>query len=111
MKREKMILKGVAASGGVAKGAARIIISHKDLKRFQKGDVLVTYITDPSMVVMMNRASAIICDIGSITSHPSIVSRELGIPCVVNVKKATKILKDGMKLKVDGNKGKIYILR
>ena len=62
------------------------------------------------MVIMMNRAAAIVTNHGGITSHPAIVSRELGIPCVVNTKAATTTLRDGMRVRVDGGKGEIYIL-
>lgn len=102
------ILKGIGASGGSAQGKVRVVRSVKDSNKFKEGDVLVTRITDPSMVVMMGRAAAIVCDIGGLTSHPAIVSREMGIPCVVNTKKATKKLKNGTAVKVDGDKGVIY---
>ncbi len=104
----KLILKGIPASAGIAQGKVKIIKKIGDMNNFKKGDILVTKITDPTMVQIMAKSGAIICDIGGITSHPSIVSREMGIPCVVNTKEATKKLKNGMKVKVDGNKGKIY---
>jgi len=71
---------------------------------------LVTTITDPTMVQAMIKAAAIVTDIGGITSHPAILSREMGIPCVVNTKEGTKLIKDGMRLKVDGDKGEVYVL-
>ena len=74
------------------------------------GEILVTKITDPTMVAIMARAGAIVCDIGGIISHPSIVSRELGIPCVVNTKVATVKLTTGMRIKVDGASGEIFKL-
>lgn len=104
----KLILKGIAASPGIVQGEVKIIKGIKDSVKFKEGNILVTEITDPTMVQIMAKSSAIICDIGSITSHPSIVSREMGIPCVVGTKEATKILKDGMKVKVNGIKGEIY---
>lgn len=102
------ILTGVAASAGVAEGNVKIVSGAADMPRFEEGDILVTRITDPTMVMMMSRAAAIVCDIGSITSHPSIVSRELGIPCVVNTKEGTIVLKDGQRVRVDGTKGEIH---
>jgi len=60
------------------------------------------------MTPLMNRAAAIVCDIGGMTSHPSIVSREMGIPCVVATKNATTLLRDGMRVIVDGDKGVVY---
>ena len=106
----KLILKGIPSSSGIAKGTVRVVQGIQDAARFQEGDILVTRITDPTMVSMMIKASAIVCDIGGITSHPSIVSREMGIPCVVNTKEATTLLHDGMHVQVDGTKGEIYVL-
>lgn len=105
---KKLILKGIPASVGVASGPVKIVRSRDDAKNFNDGDILVTEITDPTMVNMMSRSAAIVCNVGSITSHPSIVSRELGIPCVVNAKDATTILKDSMQITVDGTKGEVY---
>ena len=110
MNETKIILKGIPASAGIAEGIVRIVSGSEDSERFQEGDILVTRITDPTMVVMMGRAAAIICDIGGITSHPSIVSREMGIPCVVNTKDGTAKLKNGMRVRVDGTKGQIFKL-
>lgn len=107
---KKLILKGIAASSGVVQGKVRVIKGIQDAKKFNEGDILVTKITDPTMVIMMGKAAAIVCDIGGITSHPSIVSREMGIPCVVNVKEATAKLQDGMEVEVDGDKGEIRLL-
>ncbi len=101
------ILKGKGVSRGKANGSVRIV--HDDFLQedFEEGDILVTRLTDPTMVAMMNKASAIICEIGGLTSHPSIVSRELGIPCIVAATGATKILRDGEKIHVDGQTGEI----
>jgi len=71
---------------------------------------MVTILTDPTMVMAMMKASAIVSDMGGITSHPAILSREMGIPCVVNTKIGTKLIKDGAKIKVDGAKGEVYEL-
>lgn len=103
----KIILKGVAASNGTVQGIVKIVSGVKDIPGFQEGCILVTEMTEPSMTIMMNKAVAIITDKGGLTSHPAIVSRELGIPCVVATKNATQTLKDGMKIKVDGTKGEI----
>lgn len=109
-KHEALILEGIGASPGIASGKVKIISSYGEAIGFRKGDVLVAKITDPSMVMAMSNSAAIICDIGGIGSHPAIVSREMGTPCVVNTKKATKILKNGDEVKVDGKTGKIYLL-
>ncbi len=106
----KKILQGIGVSKGKAVGKARIIKNFKNYDKFNKGDILVTELTDPTMVPLMNKAAGIICEIGSITSHPSIVSRELGIPCIVNAKNATKILKDNDSIEMDGESGEIYLV-
>ncbi len=105
----KLILTGTAASGGVARGKVKIVQGIQDTPSFEEGSVLVTRITDPTMVMMMNQASAIICDIGGITSHPSIISRELGIPCVVNTREATTKLNEGQHVIVNGTTGEIFL--
>ena len=109
-KFQNPILKGIAASGGTADGIVKVVSGVKDVPNFQEGYILVAEMTEPSMVVMMNKAAAIVTDKGGLTSHPAIVSRELGIPCVVATKEATKILKDGLRVRVDGTKGEVYLL-
>jgi len=109
MSKEKL-LQGIGASAGVMTGKVRLVNSPEDFSSFKEGNVLVAHITDPSMTLIIMKAAAIVTDIGGLTSHPAIVSRELGIPCVVATEKATQILKDGAKVKVDGNKGEVYVL-
>jgi len=110
MEIKNPILKGTAASNGIAEGAVKVVEGVKDITKFRDGDILVAKITEPSMVMMMNMAAAIITDKGGMTSHPAIVSRELGIPCVVATQTATQILKDGLKVRVNGNKGEVYLI-
>jgi pyruvate,water dikinase len=105
---ENFILSGLAASPGVASGVVKIIHSMNDLSKIQAGDVLVTKMTNPDMVVAMQRCSAIVTDEGGATAHAAIVSREMGIPCVVGTDKATETLKDGMIITVDGSNGRVY---
>lgn len=105
-----LMLKGLAASEGVSQGKVQILESGEDLSGFHEGDILVTTLTDPTMVSAMVKAAAIVTDIGGITSHPAILSREMGIPCVVNTKTATKQLKNGMIVKVNGSTGEVYVL-
>jgi pyruvate,water dikinase len=108
--QEGKILRGTAGSPGVAEGIVKVVEGIQDIERFNDGDVLVTKMTEPEMVIMMNKAVAIVTDTGGITGHAAIVSRELGIPCVVATKTATKELKDGLKVRVDGDKGEVEIL-
>lgn len=103
----KRIIKGLGASSGTASGRVKIINVSKNKPSFKQDDILVTKITDPTMVPLMAKAGAIVCDIGGMTSHPSIVSRELSIPCVVATKNATGRLKNNMIVTVDGLKGEV----
>ncbi|MBU0707290.1 hypothetical protein KKG41_02865 [Patescibacteria group bacterium] len=104
------LLKGMGTSPGKAKGKVKIISDAQGEVDFNEGDILVTRITDPTMIMMMSKAGAIVCEIGGITSHPSIVSREMGIPCVVSVADATKVLKDGMEVEINGARGTVTII-
>lgn len=102
------ILHGMGASPGIASGPAKIVLAMKDLDKIKEGDVLVTTMTNPDMVVTMQKAAAIITDEGGITSHASIVSREMGIPCVVGTEIATSTIEEGKDVTVDGFKGNVY---
>jgi len=104
----KVILRGLGASPGIGMGKVKIIKSAKEIKRIDRGDVLVTEMTTPDFVPGMKKASAIITDTGGMTSHAAIVSRELGVPCVVGTGTATTILKDDLDVSVDGSHGIIY---
>jgi pyruvate,water dikinase len=104
----KVLLTGQGASPGIAVGIVKIIKNLEDLDKVKKGDVLVTEMTNPDMVVSMQRANAIVTNEGGLTSHAAIVSREMGIPAVVGTSKATSLLKDEMKITVDGTNGKVY---
>ena len=102
------ILKGLAASPGIASGKIKIIENLDDLDKIQKGDILVTKMTNPDMVVTMQKSAAIITDEGGLTAHAAIVSREMGIPCIVGTGEATTKLKDNEIITVNGFSGKIY---
>ena len=110
-KTGKLLLSGIAVGKKVASGKVNIIKDAKNILQFNKGEVLVTEMTDPDWEPIMKIASAIITDKGGRTSHAAIVSRELGIPCIVGSEKATKVLKNGIEVTVDcssGEVGKIY---
>jgi len=98
-------LSGYTACQGKAKGRVNIISHHGELKKFKKGDILVTSMTHPEFISIMKKASAIVTDEGGITCHAAIVSRELGIPCIIGTKIATKVFKDGDMVEVDATKG------
>lgn len=108
------VANGLGVSQGKAKGKVKIIRELADHAHFQQGDILVTHITDPTMVILMGKAAGIVCDIGSMVSHPAILSREMGVPCVVQAsciktsKPATELLQDGDIIEIDGLTGDIY---
>jgi pyruvate,water dikinase len=104
----EVILEGLAASPGIASGIVKIIQDLKDLPKIQTGDILVTKMTNPDMVVSMEKAAAIVTNDGGLTAHAAIVSREMGIPAAVGTKDATTKLKEGEVITVDGFSGKIY---
>ncbi|RLG59822.1 MAG: phosphoenolpyruvate synthase [Candidatus Hydrothermarchaeota archaeon] len=104
----EILVKGLGASPGIGSGKVKIISSAEELDKIKEGDVLVTVMTNPDMVPAMKRASAIVTDEGGMTCHAAIVSRELGIPCIVGTQNATKVLKDNMEVTVDGTRGIVY---
>lgn len=103
------ILSGLGASPGFASGVVKILKSPKEIEKVKSGDVLVAPMTSPDYVPAMKKASAIVTDEGGPTSHAAIVSRELGIPAVVGAKDATKRLKEGWVISVDGKAGNVYM--
>ena len=104
----EVILKGAAASLGAASGPVKIIHKPSEIDKVNEGDILVTEMTTPDYVPAMRKATAIITDVGGRTCHAAIVSRELGIPCVVGTGTATHTLKTGQFVTVDGVKGLVY---
>lgn len=104
-------IKGEMAYQGKVRGRVALVLSAADFKKFKPGEILVTRMTDPSYVPIMKIAGGIITDIGGITAHAAIVSRELGVPCIVGTKIATKILRDGDLVEVDANKGVVKVIK
>jgi pyruvate,water dikinase len=103
------VLKGVAASSGVATGIARVILDPAQLDDFEPGDVLIAPQTDPSWAPLFLAASAVVVNVGAVGSHAMIASRELGIPCVPSVENATARIPSGATVTVDGNAGTVTI--
>jgi phosphohistidine swiveling domain-containing protein len=101
-------INGSPASLGYALGRARVMIVPENAK-FQQGEILVTAMTRPEFLPIMKKASAIVTDEGGVTSHAAIVARELGIPCVIGTKIATKAIKTGDLIEVKANHGLIII--
>ncbi|MCR4284468.1 MAG: phosphoenolpyruvate synthase [archaeon] len=103
-----LLTSGLAASPGVASGPVRIVNSMEDLGKVRDGDILVTTMTNPDMVVTMQKAAAIVTSEGGVTAHAAIVSREMGIPAVVGTSDAMDVLTDGMEVTVDGFNGRVF---
>jgi len=98
-------VQGHPAFQGKATGKVKLVKDRTELHKVEKGEILVTRLTTPDFVVAMEKAAAIITDLGGITSHAAIVSRELRVPCIVGTQCATKILKDGDLVEVDAYEG------
>lgn len=99
------LVRGTPACSGQADGRARIIFHRGEFQKFKSGDILVTTMTHPEFMTLMKQASAIVTDEGGMTCHAAIISRELGVPCVIGTKVATKVFKDGDRIEVDATKG------
>lgn len=98
-------LTGELAYPGRVKGRVKIILDSKDSVNFKPGEILITRMTDPNYLPIMKLSKAIVTDIGGITCHAAIVSRELHKPCIVGTKFATKVFKDGDIIQIDADKG------
>lgn len=105
-----VLVRGLPASPGIGAGIARVIFDPhgKEAQEFKEGDILITKMTDPDWVPLMKKAAAIVTDEGGMTSHAAIVSRELGIPCIVGTGNATEAIKTGIEVTVDGSRGVVY---
>ena len=103
-----VLVKGLGASPGMATGNVKIVLDIDELDKIKDGDIMVTTMTTPDMVPAMRRASGIVTDEGGVTCHASIISRELGIPCVVGTGDATVTLKENAGVTLDGKKGIVY---
>ena len=102
-------LSGVAASPGVAEGRARVVLRAGE-DQVLPGEILVAPFTDPGWTPYFLNAAAIVMDMGGLLSHGSIIAREYGVPAVVNVGPATKIIRTGQTIRVDGDRGVVEVL-
>ncbi len=98
-------IRGLTASLGRAIGKVKILKSSTEMSKIQKGDILVAVMTRPDYIPAMKKAAAIVTNEGGITCHAAIVSRELGIPCIIGTKIATEVFKDGDMVEVNANHG------
>jgi phosphoenolpyruvate synthase/pyruvate phosphate dikinase len=107
-------LQGIVVSAGKNKKIrcrVRVLYSSRLTEKMKPDEILVAPMTSPDFIVAMRKAKAIITDVGGLMSHAAVVSRELHIPCIVNTKIATKVLKDGMTVEVDTVRGLVKILK
>lgn len=103
-----ILVKGNGVSPGKTSGVVKVILNAKDISNFQRGEILVTEMTTPDWVPAMKIAAAVITNLGGKTCHAAIVSRELGVPCIVGTENATKVLKNGDIVTVDGQRGIVF---
>jgi pyruvate,water dikinase len=111
LEKGKALVVGKSVGSKIAQGTARVIKDVKNIDQFKPGEILVTEITDPDWVPIMRKASAIVTNRGGRTSHAAIVSRELGLPCIVGAASATDIIPTGKKITVScasGENGVVY---
>jgi pyruvate,water dikinase len=104
------VLTGIAGCPGVARGRARVILDPSDPTALEPGDILVAPMTDPAWTPLFVPAAAVVVNVGAQITHAVIVSRELGIPCVVSVTNATNLIPDGAEIEVDGTTGTVTVL-
>jgi pyruvate,water dikinase len=102
-------LRGIAASGGVVTGTARVCRSLDEISRVKKGDILITKATDPAWTTVFSIISGVVVETGGVVSHAVMISREFGIPCVANLTQACDLIPDGQMITVDGTSGRALI--
>ena len=105
------VLKGFAASSGVVEGTARVVRSVQEISKLKQGDILVCQVTNPTWAPVFQKIAAAVSDIGGSMSHAAIVAREYGLPAVVGTGRATERIPDGARIRVDGGRGIVTILR
>ena len=104
------LLQGVSGCPGTVTGRARVLLTPDDPSALEVAEILIAPITDPSWTPLFMAAAGVVCDVGAPFSHAAIVSRELGIPCVVSVANATARIPDGALIEVDGTNATVKIL-
>ena len=101
---------GLAASAGVVEGTARIVLSPEQFQEVQRDEIVVCRMTSPSWVVLFTKIGGLVTDAGGMASHPAVVSREFGIPAVVGTSDATRQIKTGDRVRVNGATGVVQVL-
>lgn len=106
----KTVLKGIPGCPGVQEGVAHLVSDPSELDTVKEGEILVCKMTNPAWVVSFSKISALVTDTGGALSHPAVVAREFGVPCVVGTRRATQLIKTGDKIRVDGSKGVVEVI-
>lgn len=102
-------LKGLVANTGYARGRAKIILQKRDFNKIEFGDILVTKMTNPDFIVVLEKCAGVITDIGGVTSHAAVIARELNKPCIIGTVFATKVLMDNDIVELDTYNGLVKI--
>ncbi len=110
-KRQGDIIQGIVTSKGEAKGEVVVVKDRSELNKVKEGNILVTPLTTPDFIIAMKKSIGIVTDLGGVTSHAAVTSRELKIPCIIGTKNATKILKDGDLIELDTKQGIVKIIK
>ncbi|MFH2097523.1 MAG: PEP-utilizing enzyme [bacterium] len=105
--KDVLVIHGTVASVGFAEGPVKIVNRTSEIKKVNKGDIMISVATHPALLPAMEKAAAFVTDIGGLTSHAAIVAREMKKPCIIGTKIATKVLNDGDKVEVDAKKGDV----
>ncbi len=105
-----MVLRGIAASPGIAEGPARVVLREDAEETVRPGEILVAPFTDPGWTPYLVVAAGVVMDFGGMLSHGSVVAREYGVPAVVNVGAGTTLIRTGDRVRVDGTRGTVEIL-
>ncbi len=103
-------LKGIGCSVGTIRAKARVVSDIQEARHLQSGEILVTRFTDPGWTPLFSLASGVVCENGGLLSHAALISREYGIPSVLNVKDATSLIKNGQDIEIDGLRGEVSLL-
>jgi pyruvate,water dikinase len=103
-------IEGIAGSPGTIEGTARVVMTTDEFDQVRDGDILVCQMTNPAWVVLFTKIAGLVTDTGGTTSHPAVLSREFGIPAVIGTSVATKRIKTGDRIRVDGTTGVVEVL-
>lgn len=104
-------IHGLAASAGVVEGTARVVLSAEEFDQVQRGEIVVCRMTSPAWVVLFTRIAGLVTDAGGMASHPAVVSREFSLPAVVGTSNATRRIRTGDRVRVNGSTGRVEALR